>query len=59
MTPTEIGHTRGLSEQAVRSMMDDPVTVARVERSRAAGHLCKPFDRGTILDTIQRAVAGR
>ena len=35
---------------------DDPVTVARIETSSAVGHLRKPFDRATILDTIQRAV---
>lgn len=35
---------------------DDPATVARIERSSAAGHLRKPFARTTVLDTIQRAV---
>jgi FixJ family two-component response regulator len=35
---------------------DDPATVARIESSNAVGHLRKPFDRTTMLDTIQRAV---
>ena len=35
---------------------DDPVTVARIEGSKAAGHLRKPFDRAAVLETIQRAV---
>jgi FixJ family two-component response regulator len=35
---------------------DDPATLARIERSAAAGHLRKPFDRTTVLDTIRRAV---
>ena len=34
---------------------DDPVTLARIERS-TAGHLRKPFDRAAVLDMIQRAV---
>jgi FixJ family two-component response regulator len=38
---------------------DDAVTVGRIERSRAAGHLRKPFDRTTVLDTIRRAVGAR
>jgi FixJ family two-component response regulator len=35
---------------------DDPITVARIERASAAGHLRKPFDRASVLDTIQRVV---
>jgi FixJ family two-component response regulator len=35
---------------------DDAATLARIERSRAAGHLRKPFDRRTVLDTIHRVV---
>jgi FixJ family two-component response regulator len=35
---------------------DDAATVTRIEKSRAAGHLRKPFDRATVLDTIRRAV---
>ena len=35
---------------------DDAPTLARIESSNAAGHLRKPFDRMTVLDTIQRAV---
>jgi FixJ family two-component response regulator len=35
---------------------DDAATLARIEQSRAAGHLRKPFDRKTVLDTIRRAV---
>jgi FixJ family two-component response regulator len=35
---------------------DDAATLARIDRSRAAGHLRKPFDRATVLDTIHRAV---
>lgn len=34
---------------------DDPLTVARIERS-SAGHLRKPFDRAAVLDTILRVV---
>jgi FixJ family two-component response regulator len=34
---------------------DDAVTLARMESSSAAGHLRKPFDRTTVLDTIDRA----
>ena len=36
---------------------DDPVTLARIDKSSAAGHLRKPFDRAAVLDTIGRAVA--
>ena len=35
---------------------DDPITVARIERSSAAGHLRKPFDRAAVLDTIRRVL---
>ena len=35
---------------------DDPITAARIERASAAGHLRKPFDRASVLDTIQRVV---
>ena len=35
---------------------DDPVTVARIERSSAAGHLRKPVDRAAVLATIQRVI---
>ena len=34
---------------------DDPLTLARIERS-TAGHLRKPFDRAAVLDMIQRAI---
>jgi FixJ family two-component response regulator len=36
---------------------DDPVTLARIDKSNAAGHLRKPFDRAAVLDTIRRAIA--
>ena len=35
---------------------DDPMTLARISGSSAAGHLRKPFDRATVLNTIRRAV---
>ena len=35
---------------------DDAPTLARIARSSVAGHLRKPFDRTTVLDTIRRAV---
>ena len=35
---------------------DDPATLERIAQSRAAGHLRKPFDRATVLDTIGRVV---
>jgi two-component system, LuxR family, response regulator FixJ len=35
---------------------DDAVTLERIAKSRAAGHLRKPFDRATVLDTIGRVV---
>jgi FixJ family two-component response regulator len=36
---------------------DDAATLSRIQSSNAAGHLRKPFDRMSVLDTIQRAVA--
>jgi FixJ family two-component response regulator len=35
---------------------DDAATLARIERSSAAGHLRKPFDRTSVLEAIDRAV---
>lgn len=35
---------------------DDPITVERIERSSAAGHLRKPFDRAAVLEAIRRVV---
>ena len=35
---------------------DDVATLARIASSSAAGHLRKPFDRTTVLDTIRQAV---
>ena len=35
---------------------DDAPTLARIERSGAAGHLQKPFDPSTVLSAIRRAV---
>ena len=35
---------------------DDAPTLERIAKSSAAGHLRKPFDRTTVLDTIRRAV---
>lgn len=35
---------------------DDAATSARIEKSRVAGHLKKPFDEQAVLDTIRRAV---
>lgn len=37
---------------------DDAATRARIERSGAAGHLCKPFDDAALLDLIRRLVGG-
>ena len=37
---------------------DDAATRARIETSRAAGHLWKPFDPATVLDAVRRAVGG-
>jgi FixJ family two-component response regulator len=36
---------------------DAAATLDRIAKSRAAGHLRKPFDSTTVLDTIHRAVA--
>ena len=35
---------------------DDGPTRERVEKSRTAGHLWKPFDEDAVLDAIRRAV---
>ena len=35
---------------------DDAPTLERIAKSRPAGHLRKPFDRATVLETIRRAV---
>ena len=35
---------------------DDAATLERIAQSHAAGHLRKPFDRTTVLDTIRRVV---
>jgi len=35
---------------------DDVPTLARIEKSGAAGHLRKPFDAPTVLSAIRRAV---
>jgi FixJ family two-component response regulator len=35
---------------------DDAAMLDRIEKSCAAGYLREPFDRMTVLDTIQRAV---
>jgi len=35
---------------------DDGPTLARIEKSGAAGHLRKPFDAATVLETIRQAV---
>jgi FixJ family two-component response regulator len=35
---------------------DDASTLARIEKSGAAGHLWKPFDESAVLDVIRRAV---
>jgi FixJ family two-component response regulator len=35
---------------------DDIPTLARIEKSGAAGHLRKPFDAPTVLSAIRRAV---
>ena len=37
---------------------DDAATRARIETSRAAGHLWKPFDPAAVLDAVRRAVSG-
>jgi FixJ family two-component response regulator len=36
---------------------DDAATLDRIARSHAIGHLRKPFDRVTVLNAIDRAVA--
>ena len=41
------------------SAHDDAVTLERIAASGAAGHLRKPFDRPTVLETIRRAVGAR
>jgi FixJ family two-component response regulator len=38
---------------------DDAPTLARIEKSGAAGHLHKPFDPSTVLRAIQQAVQAR
>jgi FixJ family two-component response regulator len=35
---------------------DDTATVERIERSSAVGHLRKPFDSATVLETIRHAI---
>jgi FixJ family two-component response regulator len=35
---------------------DDGATLDRIQKSRAVGHLRKPFDRATVLAMIHRAV---
>ena len=35
---------------------DDGPTLARMGKSRAAGHLRKPFAAATVLETIRRAL---
>jgi FixJ family two-component response regulator len=35
---------------------DDAPTLERIEKSRAVGHLRKPFDRASVLEAIHRAV---
>lgn len=37
---------------------DDAPTVARIKKSRAAGHLRKPIDGHAVLDAIRAAVDG-
>jgi len=37
---------------------DDALTLQRIKRARAAGHLRKPIDSQTVLAAIQRAVDG-
>jgi FixJ family two-component response regulator len=37
---------------------DDALTLARIKRARAAGHLHKPIDEQAVLSAIGRAVAG-
>jgi len=35
---------------------DDAVTLDRIAKSRAAGHLRKPFERALVLDAIRQVV---
>lgn len=37
---------------------DDALTLARIKRSRAAGHLRKPIDEQAVLNAIRTAVDG-
>jgi FixJ family two-component response regulator len=37
---------------------DDALTLARIKRARAAGHLRKPIDEQAVLNAIRRAVDG-
>lgn len=37
---------------------DDALTLARIKRARAAGHLRKPIDEQAVLSAIRRAVDG-
>jgi FixJ family two-component response regulator len=37
---------------------DDALTVARIKKSKAAGHLHKPIDGRAVLSAIQKAVDG-
>lgn len=38
---------------------DDALTLDRIKKSRAAGHLRKPIDSTEVLDAIRRAVDGQ
>jgi FixJ family two-component response regulator len=38
---------------------DDALTVERIKRARAAGHLRKPIDAQAVLNAIQQAVDGQ
>lgn len=38
---------------------DDALTLERIKRARAAGHLRKPIDAQVVLDEIRRAVNGQ
>lgn len=38
---------------------DDALTLERIKRSRAAGHLRKPIDPQAVLNAIRRAVDGQ
>jgi FixJ family two-component response regulator len=37
---------------------DDALTLSRIKKSRAAGHLRKPIDGRAVLNAIQKAVDG-